>query len=146
MSNLLEHAKNELKIAGYDIESPEKEVFETDKDYGNACAKNAYKMLEVFSNADHSGFSAQMTLQLFNRLAQFKCLTKLTNNPGEWIDLGNGSYQNKRQSSCFSDDNLKTYYDIDEEENKIFELDGNGKKTGWCSLKPLNERIRHKLS
>ena len=115
MSRLLEHAKTELKIAGYDINTLDKEIFETDEDYANACAKNAYKMLEVFANEEHSGFSAQCTLQLFNRLAEWKNLTPLTNNPDEWQEVSCGdvkSYQSKRCSSCFSDDNLKTYYDI----------------------------------
>ena len=90
MSKLLEHAKSELKIAGYDIDTPDKEIFETDEDYANACAKNAYKMLEVFANEGHSGFSAQATLQLFNRLAEWKNLTPLTNNPDEWQDVSYG--------------------------------------------------------
>ena len=115
MSKLLEHARNELKLAGYDIDAPDKEEFESDEDYGNACAKNAYKMLEVFCSEGHSGCSGDMTLQIFNRLAQWKNLTPLTSNPDEWVDVsfnGISCYQNKRCSSCFSDDNLKTYYDI----------------------------------
>lgn len=115
MSRLLEHAKSELKIAGYDIDIPDKEIFATDEDYANACAKNAFEMLKVFASAGHSGFSARATLQLFNRLAEWKNLTPLTNNPNEWQKVNCGStksYQSKRCSSCFSDDNLKTYYDI----------------------------------
>ena len=87
MSKLLEHAKSELKIAGYNIDTPDKEIFATDEDYANACAKNAYKMLEVFASAGHSGFSAQCTLQLFDRLAKWKNLTPLTNNPNEWQEV-----------------------------------------------------------
>lgn len=116
MSELLEHARSELKLAGYDIDAPDKEEFESDEDYGNACAKNAYKMLEIFASGGHSGFSAGVTLQLFNRLAKWQNLTPLTNNPNEWtecnFDKSRKVYQSKRCSSCFSDDNLKTYYDI----------------------------------
>ena len=147
MSNLLEHAKKELELAGYDIDSPDKEEIETDEDYANACAKNAYKMLEVFSEGGHSGFSAKCTLQLFNRLAEFKCLAPLTNNPDEWMKLDphDTSWQSIRQPSCFSDDELKTYYDIDEEENREWELDENGRRTGWSSLKPVEQRVKHEL-
>lgn len=152
MSNLLDHARNELKLAGYDIDAPYKGSFESDEDYGNACAKNAYEMLKVFSSADHSGFSARATLALFNKLAEFKCLTPLTNNPDEWMDTSEchgehigTHFQSKRQSSCFSDDGLKTYYDIDEEANKEYELDKSGKKTGWARMKPREEWVRHKL-
>ena len=147
MSRLLDHARTELKLAGYNIDAPDKETFETDNDYSNACAKNAYNMLKVFSEAGHSGFSAQATLQLFNRLAEYKCLTPLTNNPKEWIKLdpNDTSWQSTRQSSCFSDDNLQTYYDIYAEENREWELDENGKRTGWSSLKPVEQRVKHKL-
>lgn len=147
MSRLLEHAEKELKLAGYDIEAPDKETLDSEEDYANACAKNAYDMLKVFSEASHSGFSAQCTLQLFNRLAKFKCLTPLTNNPDEWmkLDPNDTSWQSVRQASCFSDDDLKTYYDIDAEENREWELDENGKRTGWSSLKPIEQRVKHEL-
>lgn len=152
MSDLLDHARNELKLAGYDIDAPCKDNFESDEDYGNACAKNAYEMLKVFSSADHSGFSAGATLALFNKLAEFKCLTPLTNNPDEWMDTSECQgkpvgthFQSKRQSSCFSDDGLKTYYDIDEEANKEYDLDEKGERTGWVHMKPREEWVRHKL-
>ena len=116
MNKLLEHARSELKIAGYDIDAPYKEEFETGEDYANACAKNAYKMLEVFSSAGHSGFSGEATLQLFDRLARWQNLTPLTNNPEEWQLINNEKYQSKRNPACFSNDNLKTYYDIDDTE------------------------------
>jgi hypothetical protein len=152
MSCLLDHARNELKLAGYDIDAPDKDSFESDEDYGNECAKNAYKMLEVFSSAGHSGFSAGATLALFNKLAEFKCLTPLTNNPDEWMDTSEYQgepagthFQSKRQGSCFSDDGLKTYYDIDEEVNKEYDLDEKGKRTGWVHMKPREEWVHHKL-
>lgn len=148
MRNLLEHAKRELELAGYDIEAPDKEVFDSDEDYGNACAKNAYEMLKVFSGAGHSGFSGGATLQLFNRLAEFKCLTPLNDNHDDWMDVSqcaaNTYFQSKRQSSCFSDDGLKTYYDIDAEENKEYEFDDNGNKVSY-RLKPREKLVKHPL-
>ena len=152
MSRLLDHAKYELKAAGYDIGAPDKVNFESDEDYANACAKNAYEMLETFTKAGHSGFSAEATLAIFEKLARFKCLSPLTNNPDEWMDTSECQgepvgthFQSKRQSSCFSDDGLKTFYDIDEEVNKEYEVDGEGRRTGWFSLKPESERVRYEL-
>ena len=152
MSRLLEHARYELEAAGYNIDAPDKEHFESDEDYGNACAKNVYKMLEVFAEAGHSGFSAMATLDLFDKLANYKCLTALTNNPDEWMDVSafEGEpaglhFQSKRQPSCFSKDGLKTYYDIDEEANREYELDADGNRTGWSCLKPESERVWHTL-
>lgn len=118
MSRILEHAKEELKYAGMNI-SEEGCNPKNPKDpmdgYVNSCAKNAYELLEVFSKAGHSGMSASLTLSIFNKLANWKNLTPLTNNPKEWMKLGDldDDWQSKRNPSCFSKD-LKTYYDINE--------------------------------
>ena len=73
-------------------------------------------MLEVFSKASNSGFSAELTLELFNRLVKWKALTPLTTDPSEWVDIsemnGKKLYQSNREYSCFSED-LETYYDVD---------------------------------
>ena len=108
MSNLLEHAKRELEIAGI-----------KGNDYDNEVAKCVLELIEVFSRQRHSGFSASATLEIFNVLVNFKNLKPLTNNPEEWVNVtsfGNGEklYQSKRNSACFSDDDLKTYYDTNE--------------------------------
>ena len=94
-------------------------------------------------------YQQKFTLSLFDKLVRWQNLTPLTNNPDEWCDISKESgeplWQSKRCSSCFSYDNLKTYYDNEEECNKIFELDEQGNKTGWISLKPRNERKLHEL-
>lgn len=120
MSKLLERAKEELKYAGMNI-SEEGCNPKNPKDpmdgYVNACAQNAMELLKVFVKAGHSGMSAEVTLNIFNKLARQENLTPLTNNPDEWINCGdrfNNSYQSKRNSSCFSDDGLKTYHNINE--------------------------------
>lgn len=152
MSKLLERAKSELKLAGYNIDRDIPSPFETDDDYSDSCAKNAYEMLEVFSEAGHSGFSASATLALFNKLAKWEALSPLTNDPDEWADIGKYEskpegtrFQSKRQPSCFSDDGLKTYYDIDAEENKEYELDSEGNKTGWWHRVDNCKLHRHTL-
>lgn len=122
MSRILEHAKEELKYAGIDISENgcnSKNPEDPTEGYVNACAKNAMELLEVFVKAGHSGMSAEITLNIFNRLARQENLTPLTNNPDEWVNCGgqfNNSYQSKRNCSCFSDDGLKTYHNIDEKE------------------------------
>jgi multidrug efflux pump subunit AcrA (membrane-fusion protein) len=82
-------------------------------------AKDVLELIEVFAKQGHSGFSAFATLETFNLLANFKNIKALTNNPEEWVDVtsfGNGKklYQSKRNSACFSEDDLKTYYDTSE--------------------------------
>lgn len=108
MSKLVEHAERELALAGYNTGNPEFE-------YGDSCAKNVVDMLKVFSEAGHSGFSANATLALFNKLANFENLTPLTDNPEEWHKYDGepeGHYQSIRNSECFSEDGLKTYYKL----------------------------------
>lgn len=150
MMNQLERIENELKLAGFKLE-PVKEHFETDEDYSQSIGTCAYEICKLFSEQGHSGYSAQCTLQILKRLLiEEDTLSPLTNDPNEWEQHSkemdpHQTWQSKRKFSCFSDDNLKTYYDIDAEENRDFELDDNGKRTGWSSLKPKDQMVRHEL-
>lgn len=109
MSNLEIHAERELRLAG---------LFDKDADYGGMIAPAMMKLIKIFADEGHSGMSAAWSIQLFTRLASFKALTSLTSDPTEWHDVsemsGEPMWQNIRQSSCFSKDHGKTYYDIDE--------------------------------
>ena len=109
--SLVDHTQRELAIAGLD---------KPDADYNGDIAKAVLALMEVFAAQGHSGFSAMLTLDIFNKLARFKTLTPITSDPSEWMDVAdrmpNGDppvWQNKRQSSCFSNDGGQTYYDID---------------------------------
>ena len=139
---LIEHAENELKLAGYNIRNIKDIV--SDKDYADKIGNAALELIKVFAKQGHSGFSAQATLKIFNRLANFKPLTDgLSNNPDEWQDIsqesGHPCWQSKRNCSCFSHD-MKLYYDIDDPENNILEKDKDGKETGYMILKPYEQR------
>lgn len=146
MSKLVEHAEEELKLAGYDV-SEEGCNPKNKKDpmagYANSCAKNALELLEVFSKAGHSGMSAGITLAIFNKLANWDVLSPLTNNPDEWQRLDgcedDDDWQSRRKPSCFTHD-FKTYWDIDEECNKI-RFDDNSFR-----MKPKSEWVKHKLT
>jgi hypothetical protein len=112
MSNLEEHAERELRRAG---------LFDEDADYGGKLAPAIMELIRIFAAEGHSGMSAAWSIQLFTRLASFKALTPLTDDSAEWFDVsdfggpsGKPMWQNIRQSSCFSEDGGKTYYDIDE--------------------------------
>lgn len=103
MSELLNHAQRELNAAG---------VFDDDSDYNGALSKAVMELVEVFSKQHHSGASAAITLSLFNRVADFKNLTPLTNNAAEWVNISDMSnhpmWQNKRRGTTFSRDGGKT--------------------------------------
>lgn len=141
--SLIEHAEYELKLAGYNVNKEIKDI-DTDQDYADKIGNAALELIKVFAKQGHSGFSAQVTLKIFNRLVNHKPLTdELSNNPNEWQDMsvqnGYATWQSKRNCSCFSHD-MKTYYDIDDPENNIYEKDENGNLTGYVQLKPLSQR------
>ena len=110
MSNLIKHAKNELKLAG---------MYDKDADYGGALAHHILELIKVFSSEDHSGGSAGITLVVFNKLANFENLSPLTNNKDEWIEVENGQWQNKRNGEAFSQNGGKTYYILPDKETII---------------------------
>ena len=115
MSNFTDHCEQELQRAG--LLSPE-------SDYGGMLGQSVLRLAKTFSDEDHSGFSAASALRIFERLARWQTLTPLTNDPGEWLELDNTMadrripdipvFQSRRQPSCFSDDGLRTYYDLDQ--------------------------------
>lgn len=146
MVTQLERIENELRIAGYNLQ--DKDEINSDDDYAQSVGKAAYDVCKLFCEQGHSGMSAGFTIGLITKLLKGDNLTPLTNDPSEWSHEewhGEGHYQSKRNFSCFSDDNLKTYYDIDEEENREWELDDNGNKTGWSCIKPREQLIYHEL-
>ena len=140
---LIEHAEYELRLAGYDIDADYDNI-DSEKDYANRIGQSALELIRLFAKQGHSGFSAIVTMKIFNRLVNHKPLTnELSNNPDEWQDMseqnGYATWQSKRNCSCFSHD-MKTYYDIDDPENNVYEKDEKGNLTGFMQLKPLSQR------
>lgn len=89
---LIQHAKNELELNG---------MFDKDADYGGGLAESVMELIEVFSKQGHSGASASMVSDLFNKLSRFKPISPLTGNNEEWVAVNNDTYQNKRNSAVF---------------------------------------------
>lgn len=113
MSSLVSHAEKELKAAG---------LFDADSDYGGMLGPAVMKMVEVFANEGHSGYSASMTLHLFSKVAQYKLLSPIGNplTTGDYHDVSEPSgtppqttLQSTRLSSLFSEDSGRTWYDLD---------------------------------
>lgn len=100
MSNLTEHTKKELELAGF---------FDKDSDYDGGIGGSVLELIEVFAKQGHSGSSAMRTLQVFNMVVKFENLTPLGTTEDEWMDCGDGLWQNKRNSVMFSRDKGKTW-------------------------------------
>lgn len=111
MSTLIDHARRELRTAGY---------YSKDADYGGHLPEAVLPLIGAFAAAGHSGGSAHAVIDLFQSLAKFEILSPLSDNPDEWMEVSLHSgneppcWQSRRDGSCFSNDGGKTYYDIDE--------------------------------
>lgn len=81
--NLLEHARIEFMKAGYNVD---KDTY-TKNDYFDDCAKCVYDLLELLEKQGLSNTSRNIVLSLFNKLAQYKTLSPLTNNQDEWTNI-----------------------------------------------------------
>lgn len=113
MSNLVQHAETELKLAG---------LFDKDSDYEGMLGDSVMKLIKTFSDDGHSGFSAMSALLIFDKLAKFENLTPIGNSPDEWVDMSNYTEENlwqcKRNCALFSHDGGKTYYHVDDKESR----------------------------
>lgn len=107
MSNLEDYARSELTRAG---------LFDSDSDYGRMMGDAIMKMIKLFADEGHSGFSANMAINIFNKVARFEPLTPLTGEDDEWNEVGEGTFQNRRCSHVFKGPDGRAY-DID---GKVF--------------------------
>lgn len=101
--SLIDHAKRELHFAELDSK---------DSDYDGMIANSVIELINVFAKQGHSGYSAMLTLRVFNEIAKFKPLTPLTGEDSEWINVSENLWQNVRHSSVFKDENGNAW-DID---------------------------------
>jgi len=105
---IIRHAKAELQAVGYDpnqiAEDPDKWI-----------QRNLLDLLRVMSMQGHSGFSAAYLVDAFGKLARYQPMAPLTGADSEWLDHGNGVFQNKRCGHVFKDANRFNgqAYDLD---------------------------------
>jgi hypothetical protein len=116
-SPLVAHAEEEMRRAG---------LYDEASDYGGMIPESVMKLVKVLAEDGHSGGSHWLTMQVFNKVANFKTLTPLTNDPSEWTEVSEMCpvaqrpvYQNRRDSAMFSNDGGKTYYSVDDKERKL---------------------------
>lgn len=91
-SNIVAYADAELQAAGW---------YEDDAFYGDLVPKAVLRSARLFSIEGHSGMSAGLVNRISSNVCMFKPLTPLTGADDEWIEVGDGVFQNKRMSSIF---------------------------------------------
>lgn len=103
MSNMLKWAEEELRYAGYDVNDPE--------DGPNRwLAEGTLELLKVFAEQGHSGMSAPYAVALFEKLAMWKPITPLTGEDDEWMEVGEGTWQNRRTPEVFKGEDGQAYW------------------------------------
>jgi hypothetical protein len=99
--SLVEHAKRELDLCGQATEDP-------------AYAASLVAAVAAFASYGHSGGSAGCAIGQLTTLLRFGTLSPLTCDPDEWMEVGDGTWQSRRNPKAFSEDGGKTYYLLDE--------------------------------
>jgi hypothetical protein len=98
MSELVNFAKAELRASGW---------FDADADYDGAIAPVVVSMMETFTAYGQSGGSADITVNVFAKLARHIPLTPLTGEDDEWyepLEMSEPRWQqNKRCHTIFRD-------------------------------------------
>lgn len=101
--SMLEWAEQELRYAGYDVNDPE--------DGPNRwLAEGTLELLKVFADQGHSGSSAPYAVALFEKLAMWKPIAPLTGEDDEWNDVGEDTWQNRRNSAVFKKEDGQAYW------------------------------------
>ena len=101
MSNLIKYAEHELDIIG----------MKDGDDLDGAMRKHLLKMVKLFSEEGHSGFSASYAIQCLEKLLKYEPLSPLTGKDDEWVEIaedmtiGGKLWQNKRCYRVFKDGN-----------------------------------------
>jgi len=90
-------AIEELRRAGY---------YDEDSIYEGTLGDNLEELIKVFSKQEHSGFSASIVSGTFHRLTHWKPLSPITDDPEEWMEIGNNLYQSRRCPSVFATNEL----------------------------------------
>lgn len=123
MSNLVEHAKYELERAGF---------FKKNSIYGGMLGRSVLDLIKAFAKQGHSGMSANMAINLFERLAKYKPLVPLDFCDDEWNECGEGTFQNKRDSAVFKEGkNGRPYYIYAYSKVAVFQ---DGHKSRWSGI------------
>lgn len=149
---LVDFAQRELELAG---------LFSKDSDYDGMLGRSVMKLVRAFAGQGHSGFSAMLALDLFKKLAGYKPLTALTDDPTEWMQVDGPDasepyaedhadrprlWQSRRRPDAFSLDGGRTYYCLDDPENweEYTDPEDGEKGRRWIQVPGQHAKLMHK--
>ena len=96
-----------LESAEWQLNKVLEKCTDTDERYMQEMMNNdVIELLKVFEEQGHSGFSASWAINLFSKLAKYKLITEIEDNPEDWDENG----QHKYISSIFKRDDGTCYY------------------------------------
>jgi hypothetical protein len=101
LSNLIKYAERELALLGG-----------ADDEMQKAMNAHVLKMVALFADEGHSGFSAAYSIGILERLLRFEPLTPLTGADSEWCEVSENVFQNRRCGHVFKGPDGAAY-DID---------------------------------
>ena len=113
MTNIETYAIDELTRIG---------MYGSGDEMNDAMCEHILKMVNVFAEEGHSGFSANYAINILQKLLRLEPLSPLTGEDDEWCEVSDNLYQNKRLSRVFKEGKDGQAYDID---GKVF-VEPNG--------------------
>ena len=103
MTTLIKYAESELDRVGMTADNED--------EMNLAMRDHILRMVRIFSQEGHSGFSANYAILCLEKLLRYEPLSPLTGEDDEWMQVDENLYQNKRCSRVFKDEDGA--YDID---------------------------------
>lgn len=107
----MEKTKSALEVHAID-ELTRIGMYDSDGEMNKCICEHILKMIKVFAEEGHTGFSANYVIECLQKLLQFEPLSPLTGEEDEWSEPINGILQNKRAYRVFKNINDGRAFDV----------------------------------
>lgn len=119
---LVKYARHELNLI---LEEAKKDGDEEDVRMQKIFNEDILKVIKVFSDCGHSGFTASLAINYLNRLLRFRPLTPLTLEDDEWNEVGIQHTENNEQIKIYQNNRASNVFkEADRFDGKPYCIDG----------------------
>ena len=87
-------------------------MYNSGEEMNDEMCEHILKIVDVFDEEGHSGFSAEYAIGILQKLLRWEPLSPLTGDDDEWRGDEDGVYQNKRCSRVFKNEKGGQAFDI----------------------------------